>query len=132
MRMIRDAAHAHDDTTQGTMAILASDVSLYTTYMRKTEKPVNFCRTFQETVDTINTYGGCAGHHLQLVADYGQRLCKERGLDPETCNPTELKEVMDDAERMSCGEYLSCLFILVDDGGRFQGLKPILDNQYLF
>ena len=24
-----------------------------------------------------------------------------------------------------------CLFILVDDGGRFQGLKRALDNQYL-
>ena len=90
-RMIRDAAHAHNDTTQGTMAIVASDVSLYTTYMRKTKNPVNFCRTFQATVDTINTHGRCAGHHPQLVAEYGQRLCKDRGLDPETCDPTELK-----------------------------------------
>ena len=38
---------------------------------------------------------------------------------------------MDDAEHMSCDEYLSCLFILVADGGRFQGLKRALDNQYL-
>ena len=59
-RIIRDVAHAHDDTTQGTMAIVASDVSLYTTYTSKTENPVGFCRTFQETADTINTYGGCA------------------------------------------------------------------------
>ena len=80
---------------------------------------------------TINTHGGCAGHHPQLVAEYGQRLCKDPGLDPETCNPTELKEVMDDEERMSCKEYLLCLFILVADGGRFQGLKHALDNQYL-
>ena len=26
---------------------------------------------------------------------------------------------------------LSCIFILVADGGRFQGLKRALDNQYL-
>ena len=38
---------------------------------------------------------------------------------------------MDDAERMLCEEYLLCLFILVADGGRFQGLKLALDNQYL-
>ena len=82
-------------------------------------------------MDTINNHGGCAGHHPQLVAEYGKRLCKERGLEPETCNTTELKEVMDDAERMSCEEYFSCLFILVVDGGRFQGLKRALDNQYL-
>ena len=87
-RMIRDAAHAHDDTTQGTMEIVASHVSLYTAYMRETEKPVDFCRKFQATVDTINSHGGCVGNHPQLVADYGQRLCKEHGLDPETCDPT--------------------------------------------
>ena len=87
-RMIRDEVHAHDNTTQGTMVIVASDVFLYTTYMSKTEKPVNYCRTFQATVDTINTYGGCFGNHPQLVAEYGQRLCKERRLEPETCDPT--------------------------------------------
>ena len=79
-RTISDAAHAHDKTTQGTMAIVASDVSLYTMYMSKTEKPVNFCCTLQATVDIINTHGGCAGHHPQLVAENGQRLCKGREL----------------------------------------------------
>ena len=96
-RIIRDASHAHDDTTHGTMAIVASNVSLYTAYMRKTEKPVDFCCTFQATVDSINTHGGCYGHHPQLVAEYGQHLCTERGLELETCDPTEIKKVMDDA-----------------------------------
>ena len=35
MRMICDASHAQDDTAQGTMEIVASDVSMYTTYMIK-------------------------------------------------------------------------------------------------
>ena len=106
MSGVCDTAHGHNDTTHGTMAIVASDVSQYTTYMSKTEKPVDFCRTLQATVDTINTHGGCAGHHPQMVAEYGRRLCKERGMYPETCDPTELKEVMDNAESMSCEEYL--------------------------
>eukprot|EP00957_Ditylum_brightwellii_P185543 14126094-Ditylum_brightwellii.AAC.1 len=38
-RMSHDVAHAHDDTTQGTMAIVASDMSLYTTFMSKAETP---------------------------------------------------------------------------------------------
>ena len=38
---------------------------------------------------------------------------------------------MRDAERQSCDKYLACLFILVADGGRQQGLKQALDNQYL-
>ena len=100
-RIICDAAHARENKTQGTMAIVASNVGLYKTYMSKTEKPVNFGRMLQATKDTIKTHGGCDGHHPQLVVEYGQRLCKKRGLDPATCNPTELKEVMDNAERMS-------------------------------
>ena len=38
---------------------------------------------------------------------------------------------MTDAERQSCDNYLARLFILVADGGRYQGLKRALDNQYL-
>jgi hypothetical protein len=45
-KMICDVAHAHDDTTQGTMAIVASDMTLYTTFMGKAETPVAFCCTF--------------------------------------------------------------------------------------
>ena len=41
------------------------------------------------------------------------------------------KRFIADAERISCDEYLACLFILVADGGRYQGLKRALDNQYL-
>ena len=48
--------------------------------------------------------------------------------DSDTDN---LKKVIADAERTSCDEYLACLFILVADGGRYQGLKRALDNQYL-
>ena len=46
-KMIRDVTCAHDDTTQGTMAIVASDMTLYTTYMSKSETPASFCRAFQ-------------------------------------------------------------------------------------
>eukprot|EP00957_Ditylum_brightwellii_P014878 1122319-Ditylum_brightwellii.AAC.1 len=42
-RMIHDVAHAHDDKTQGTMAIVASDMTLYTKFMSKAEMPVAFC-----------------------------------------------------------------------------------------
>ena len=36
-----------------------------------------------------------------------------------------------DAERGSYEKYLACLFILVADGGRYQGLDQALDTQYL-
>ena len=82
--MIRDIAHAHDNTTQGTMAIVASDMALYTTYMSNSETPVTFSRTFQANIDTINTHGGCAGRHPELVTEYVDRLISERGLDHDS------------------------------------------------
>ena len=75
-------AHAHDDTTR-TMAIVASDMTLYTTYMSKSETPDAFCCMFQANVDTIKTHGGSAGCHSQLFNDHVARLMSERGLDDE-------------------------------------------------
>ena len=103
---------------------------LYTTYMSKSETPVVFSHTFQANIDTINTHGGCAGRHPELVKEYVDRLMAERGLDHDS-DVDEIKKVSTDAERQSCDEYLACLFILVADGGRYQGLKRALDNQYL-
>ena len=126
--MICDVAHAHNDTTQGTMAIVSSDMTLYTTYMSKSETPAAFCRTFQANVDTINTHGGLAGRHLKLINEHVARLMSERGLDPDSDDTDGLQKVIIDAERGSCDEYVACLFILVADGGRYQGLKKALDN----
>ena len=69
-RMICDVVHVHDDTTQGTMAIVASDMTLYTTYMSKAETPAAFCCMFQANVDTINTHGGSAGRHPKLFDEH--------------------------------------------------------------
>eukprot|EP00957_Ditylum_brightwellii_P165768 12620899-Ditylum_brightwellii.AAC.1 len=73
-RMICDVAHAHDDTTQGIMAIIASNITLYTTFMSKAETPVAFSCTFQVNVDTINAHGGCAGCHPKLLNEHIERL----------------------------------------------------------
>ena len=104
--------------------------TMYTTYMSKDETPVAFRRTFQANVDTINTHGGSAGRHSKLFDEYVTRLMSERDLDPDS-DADKIEKVMKDAEDGSCDEYLACLFILVADGGRYQGLKRALDNQYL-
>ena len=130
-RVVCDTAYAHNDTMQGTMVIVTSDMAMYTMYMSKAEKPINFACTFQANVDMINTHGGCAGCHPQLVSNYIERLMEERGLDADASNSAELKKVLLDTEHQSCEEYLACMFILVADGGKHQGLKYDLDNQYL-
>eukprot|EP00957_Ditylum_brightwellii_P130382 9945946-Ditylum_brightwellii.AAC.1 len=109
-------AHAHYDTTQGTMAIIASDMMLYTTLMSKAKTPVAFSRIFQANMDTINAHGGFAGHHPKLFDEHVERLMSERGLDNNS-NTDNLKKVISDVDCGACEEYLACLFILVADGG---------------
>eukprot|EP00957_Ditylum_brightwellii_P161847 12323117-Ditylum_brightwellii.AAC.1 len=89
--MIHDVAHADDDTTQGTMAIVASNMTLYTTFMSKAEMPVAFCCTFQANVDTINAHGRCAGRHPKLPDEHVKHLMSERGLGNNS-NTDDLKK----------------------------------------
>ena len=79
---------------------------------------------------TINTHGGCAGRHPELVTQHIACIMSERNLVIGD-DAKDLQKVKADAERASCEEYLSCLFILVADGGRYQSLKRALDNQHL-
>ena len=79
IKMIHDVAHAHDDTTQGTMTIVASDMTLYTTYMSKDETPTSFYCMFQANVGTINTHEGSAGCHPKLFDEHVVRLMSELG-----------------------------------------------------
>ena len=62
------------------------------------------------------------------MTEYVDRLMDERGLDHDS-DVDEIKKVLTDVEQQSCDEYLACIFILVADGGRYQGLKHALDNQ---
>eukprot|EP00957_Ditylum_brightwellii_P112283 8560998-Ditylum_brightwellii.AAC.1 len=80
-RMIRDVAHAHNDTTQGTMAIVASNMMLCTMFMSKAKTPAAFSCTFQANVDIINAHGGCAGRHPKLLNEHVECLMSEHGLD---------------------------------------------------
>eukprot|EP00957_Ditylum_brightwellii_P180717 13767711-Ditylum_brightwellii.AAC.1 len=54
----------------------------------------------------------------------------ECGLDDKS-DTDVLKKIILDTERSACDEFLACLFILVADGGRYQGLKQALDNHFL-
>ena len=56
-QMICDLAHLHDDTTQGTMAIVASDMALYTTYTSKSETPVSIVYSRQMWTRLTPTVG---------------------------------------------------------------------------
>ena len=55
--MINDVVHRHDDTTQGNMALVKGDLSLYTTFMTSEDDTEAFYGMFNAMADTINVHG---------------------------------------------------------------------------
>ena len=129
--MICDVAHQHDGTTQGTMALLTGNLSLYTTFITSEDDTEAFYGVFNAMADTINVHCGSDWYYPQLYADHFYILFVERMLDPMTISKDELEKVQKDAKNSACEEYFSRLFILVAYSGRFQGLNRALDNQFL-
>eukprot|EP00957_Ditylum_brightwellii_P085994 6542336-Ditylum_brightwellii.AAC.1 len=76
------------------MAIVASNMMLHTTFMRKAKTPVAFCCTFQANVDTINAHGRCAGRHPKLLNEHVECLISKRGLDNNSYT-NDLKKMVD-------------------------------------
>ena len=131
LKLIRDVTHKHDETQQGTMALVESDMRLYLTHMKPDEDPNDFMEIFKTMAETINVHGGQAGLHPRLLEEHKERLLKEMGRSESDLNSGETDALGVAAVDASCEEYLSCLFIRVSDNTRFKGLKEALDNQFL-
>ena len=54
--------------------------------MSKSKTTVAVSHMFKAYIDTINTHGGCAGRHPELVTEYVDRLMAERGLGVSASN----------------------------------------------
>ena len=87
--IICDVAHQHDDTTQGTMDLVKSDLDIYTMFITSEDDTEEFYGTFNAMADTINVHSGSAGYHTQLYEDHLTLLCVERELDPATISKDE-------------------------------------------
>ena len=131
LKLIRDVTHKHDETQQGTMALVESDMHLYLTHMKSDEDPNDFMEIFKTMAETINVHGGQAGLHPRLLSEHKVRILAEQGKVEKDLNPDEREALARAAMDASCEEYLSCLFIRVSDNTRFKGLKEALDNQFL-
>ena len=61
VKLIRGITHKHDETAQGTMAYMESDLLLYTTFMSKQDTLQDFYDLFTAQYETINAHSGHAG-----------------------------------------------------------------------
>ena len=96
--MIRDVVHQNYDNTQGTMALLTSNLALYTTFMTSEDDIEEFYGTFNAMADTINVHGGRSGYHPHLYVDHLAILLVERILDLTTISKGKLERVQKDAK----------------------------------
>jgi len=123
--------HKHDETKQGTMALVESDLLLYLSHMKSGEDPDDFMQLFKAQVNTINAHGGQAGLHPRLVLEHYDELVELYPKAEKELTPDEVSALTTQARKESCEGYLSCLFIRVADNERYKGLKTTLDNQFL-
>ena len=59
--MIRYVAHQHDGSTQVTVALVTSDLALYTTFMTSENGTEEFYGMFNAMADMINVHGRSSG-----------------------------------------------------------------------
>ena len=96
--MIHGVVHQHYDNIQGTMALLTSNLALYTTFMTSEDDIEEFYGTFNSMADRINVHGGSAGYDPHLYVDHHAILLVERILDLTTISKGELERVQKDAK----------------------------------
>ena len=93
IKMIHYVARQHDDTTQGNMALVTSDLDLYTKFMTNEDDTEEFYGKLNAMADRINVHGGSSGYHTQLYADHLTLFFVNRDLDQTTISKDELEKV---------------------------------------
>ena len=131
LHMIRAVCLKHDETKQGIMSAVNSDIRFYTFRQSKDMSCDEYLKLFRAQVDTINAHGGRAGFHW---GTYQAKVAEILARDGKQDTPSD-RELMDRVEKeasdLACTEYLACMFIRAADQARYGGLKTALDNQFL-
>ena len=111
--MIRAVCLKHDETKQGIMSAVNSDIHFYTFRQGKDMSCDEYLKLFQAQVDTINAHGGRAGFHW---GTYLEKVHVILARDRLGEHPG--RELMEKAKEDA-------------DQTRYGGLKTALDNQCL-
>ena len=108
------------------MAYVELDITLYMTFQKLTEFPVDFLAISKDTIETIKAHNGKSGYHSKLIKAHPTKICEEDSIT--------LKEATDDVKLSAmmslCNGYNACMFICISDNGRYRSLKTTLDNEH--
>ena len=117
--IIRDLCHKHDETKQGTMALVESDLILFTSFQSATDSPLEYLQVFRAQIETINTHDGRSGYHPKLEEQHLKALLEREKVKDI---PVLIAQDADKAEKLikkataaACKEYLACLFLCMSN-----------------
>ena len=67
--MIWSICQKHKDTEQDTMALVETDMVIYTMWQKAHALPTKFIQLFKAQLDTTNENGGMAGYNTNIYKD---------------------------------------------------------------
>ena len=59
------------------MAYVELDITLYMTFQKLTEFPVDFLAISKDTIETIKAHNGKSGYHSKLIQAHPTKICEE-------------------------------------------------------
>ena len=85
MMMVRTITHQHDETKQGTAALVDSDVRLYSYTQEKSQSNNSYMmKGFRSHINTINAYDGHAWFHPGMWQRHMGEVLKEHKYNVES------------------------------------------------
>ena len=136
LRLIRSATHDSDGNKNPKVALVESDMDLYTSHQTPDQTCDEYHRLFDLKVEVINAHGGQAGSHPGLQQQVLTKILLEQGMTKAVFEYLDkrgdkAKMITKDSEERSRKEYLACLFVAKLDNIRFSELKKSLANDGL-
>ena len=86
LQMIRDITHNKKERKESVMAIVESDLELYTIAHDPGESLDEYYKAFLAQVDTIDAHGGNAGYHLAIYSAHKEAKLQKMGKTREECD----------------------------------------------
>ena len=134
LKMIRDITHNKKEQKESVLTIVESDAKLFMIVQERGQDLDDYYKVFKAQVNTINAHGGNAGHHLVVYMLHLTAQLKSKKIKNDAyvaMSEDDKKPLQAEAMKTSKGVYLACLFLLMADEDRYDGVKATLDDNYL-
>ena len=107
--LIQDVTHKHDETKQGTMALVKSFLEFATTFQETGQTVDAYSTLFCARVDMVNAHGGNARFHLKIGSNHLKALVAKGGKAALSDFMADEQKAMTATARASaCEEFLAC------------------------